>query len=62
MLIVIFNMRGTREFCQRGSNLTLTTFFFLVDDGEEGIQLPRNRAIIGPPAKRHLNGVSLADR
>ena len=46
---------------------TLTTFFclficfvFLVDDGRKYPKPHYKRAIIGPPAKRHLNGVSLA--
>ena len=36
--------------------------FFLVDEEVERIQNYIKRAIIGPPAKCHLNGVSLADR
>ena len=48
-------MRGSRKFV-RGSP-TLTHFFliviFLTDENISG-------AIIGLPAKRHLNGVSLA--
>ena len=38
---------------------TLARFFFLVEEGraDSGNQ---KWAIIGPPAKRHLNGVSLA--
>ena len=47
-------MRGSRKFRQRGP--TLTFFFWW---GERG---SKKRAIIGPPAKRHLNGVSLAGR
>ena len=51
-------MRGSRRFRQRGSNYDI---FFLVD---ERIKIPQyyKRANIGPPAKRHLNGVSLACR
>ena len=36
--------------------------FFLVWWGEEGSKYHYKRAMIGPPAKRHLNGVSLACR
>ena len=37
-------------------------FFFLVDEGWENpiLKYHYKRAIISPPAKRHLNGVSLA--
>ena len=42
-------MRRSRKFCLSGSNLD---DFFLVDEG----------AIIGPPVKCHLNGVSLVCR
>ena len=35
---------------------TLTTFI-LVDEGEKGSKYHYKRAIIGSPAKRHLNGV-----
>ena len=48
----IFNMifmRGSRKQCQKGANSTLKFFFKLM----KGV-------IIGPQAKRHLNGVSLA--
>ena len=44
-------MRGSRKFFQRGSN-----FFILVNGW---IEIPLKSAIHGPPAKRHLNGVSL---
>ena len=44
-------MRGSRTFSQRGSNFDN---IFLVDEG--------SRAIIGLPAKRYLNGVSLVCR
>ena len=49
-------MHGSRKFLQRGSNSD-NLFFFLM---KERIKIPR--PIIGPPAKRHLNGVSLASR
>ena len=46
---------------------TMTTFFSVVDvggrlRGEEPNTTTCKRAIIGPLAKRHLNGVSLACR
>ena len=43
-------------------DLTWTTFFLLLFCclwGEGGIKYHYKQAIIGPPAKRHLNGVSL---
>ena len=59
-------MRGSREFCQRGSNFDVFFFFFfffffLVDEGRKD---PNTTiSIIGPPAKRHLkwrfDGVSM---
>ena len=55
-------MRGSRKFCQKGSNLNNV---FLVDEGGGGSKYHYMRAddaIIGPPAKRHLIGVSLACR
>ena len=57
----LINTRGSRKFCQRGSNSTLKTLFFLVDDkGERGSKIPLKAwVIIGPLAKRHLNGVLL---
>ena len=54
-------MRGSRKFCQRGSNSDNLLIFFSDNEGER-IQVP---LIVGhqwPPAKRHLNGVSLAGR
>ena len=53
-------MRGFRKFSQRGYNFDyfFFLFFFLVYDGRED----PNTAIIDPPPKRHLNGVSLAGR
>ena len=52
-------MRGSRKFCQRGSNLD-NVFFSLM--GEELSKYHYQRAIFGPPANRHSNGVSLAYR
>ena len=55
------DMCGTRMFCQWGSNYDNA---FLADEGREdpNTTIHYKRAIIGPPAKRHLNDVSLADR
>ena len=52
-------MRGSRKFCQRGSNAD-NVFFSMM--GEELSRYHYKRALFGPPAKRHLNGVSLACR
>ena len=41
----------------RGVSIFDNVFFFLVDEGEGGSKYHYLRAIIGPPAKRHLNGV-----
>ena len=48
-------MRGSRKFFQWGPAMTTFVCFF----NEERHY---KRAIIGPPAKRHLNGVWLAGR
>ena len=74
-------MRGSRKFCQRGSNFdkfcfvmflfVFVCFVFVVFLGGGGAgrggrddpsKYHYKRAIIGPPAKRHLNGFSLACR
>ena len=61
-------MRGSRKFCQRGSNFDTFFFFFFFFwgggeiRGVEGSRYHYKRAFIGPPAKRHFNGVSLAGR
>ena len=47
-------------FFQRGSNFDVFFLFFLIWWGESGSKYNYKRAIIGPPVKRHLNGVSLA--
>ena len=52
-------MHGSRKFCQRGPNLGA---FFKVDEGIKDPKYLYKWAIIGLPAKRHLNGVSLAGR
>ena len=60
------------EFCQRGPTLTvwgifgvflggIFLVFLLVDEGrKDPNEFHCKRAIIGPPPKRHLNGVSMA--
>ena len=58
-------MRGSRKFCQGRSNFDeffFVFFCFITWWGEEGSKYHFKRAINGPPAKRHLNGVSLAGR
>ena len=52
-------MGGSRKCCQRGSNFD---GFFLVWWGEDRSKYHYKRAIIGLPAKHHLNGVSLMCR
>ena len=55
-------MHGSKKFYQRGP--TLPTFFFLClfCREERRSKYHNMRANIGPPAKRHLNGVSLTCR
>ena len=63
--MIRLRMRGSRKFCQRGSNFDFFFsfyVFFLFWLGEERSKYHYKRAINGPPAKRHLNGVSLAGR
>ena len=67
-------MRRSRMFWQRGSNFEdgffLRFFFFFVlflsvvsvDEGRTDPKYHYKRAVIDPPAKRHLNGVLLAFR
>ena len=50
-------MRRSRKFCQRGPTLICFSWW-----GEGGSKYHYKRTIIGPPVKRHLNGVSLACR
>ena len=48
-------MRGSRKFCQKGSNSDNVHYYhsyFLVDEGI-GSKYHLKRAIIGSPAKRH---------
>ena len=46
----------SRKLCQRRSNFPTLRLF----EGERGTRYHSKRASIGPPAKRHSNGVSLA--
>ena len=46
-------MRGSRMFCQRGSNFFI--FFFLVDERRENTTI--SGPSLAPPEKRHKNGV-----
>ena len=54
-------MRGSRKFCQRGSNFDVLGVFFSWW-GEGGSKYHYKLAIIGPSAKHHLNDISLACR
>ena len=49
-VVICLNMRGSRKFCQRCSNLDNVFFSWW---GEGGSKYHFKRAIIGPPAKRH---------
>ena len=60
-------MCGSRKFCQidKGHSTFFFFFFFFFffnDQGEGESKYHYKRAIIGPPPKRHLNGVSLECR
>ena len=55
-------MRGSRKFCQMGSKFDNVFFSFFVDEGVEDPKVHYKWAIIGPLAKRNLDGVSLAGR
>ena len=46
----------------RGGGGSKSDKMFLVDDGREDPNTTKSGAPIGPPARRHLNGVSLASR
>ena len=50
------------SFVRGGPTLTFFLFVFLFDEGREDPNTTISGAIIGPPAKRHLNGVLLACR
>ena len=56
-IIYVSFMCGFRKFCQMGSNFD--SVFFLGGGGGRS-KYQDKRTIIGLPAKRHLNGVSLA--
>ena len=56
-------MRRSRKLCQRGSNFDNVFFDEGMEDQNTTIRGPSyhyKQAIIGPPVKRHLNGISLA--
>ena len=55
-------MRGSKKFVRGGPTVHVFIYYFLVDEGEGGSKYHYKRAIIGPPAKRHLNGAALACR
>ena len=56
------NMRGSRKFVRAGPTLTSVFCFYLVDGVERASKCHLKWVIIGPPAQRHRNGVSLACR
>ena len=58
----VLHSSDPESFVRGGPNLiAFSFFFFLVDEGFEDLNTTINEwAIIGPPAKPHLNGVSLA--
>ena len=66
-------MRGSRKFCQKMSNFdnvffrvfvcfVLLWFVNLVDEEREDLNTTISVRSSGPPAKRHINGVSLECR
>ena len=58
------HLRGSRKFCERGSdtdNFFLYYFITLLVE-KSGVKYHYKGIIVGPPAKRHFNGVSLACR
>ena len=60
--------RGSRKFCQgvrvqkKFFFLTLVIIFYWSEKGTRGLYQYSKQATIGPPAKRHFNGVSLVGR
>ena len=64
MLFSSYSSCADPESCQRGSNFDIFLFvIFLDDEGCEDQKYHKfttKKAIIGPPAKCHLNGVLLA--
>ena len=61
----LISMRGSRKFCQSGSKFDDNGFFccfFLSWWGDRGSKYHFKWTNIGPPEKRHWNGVSLACR
>ena len=62
-IVLDAHMRGSRKFCWRGSTFDNDFFWFVTLEGrEDPSQYYYKRAIIDPPAKRHLNGVSMECR
>ena len=60
--MVLLHARIQKE-CHRWSNFDNVFYVFLVDEGGGREDLkPLKTGHHRPPAKRHLNGVSLADR
>ena len=64
--MLLVNMRGSRKFCQRGSNFDNDFFFFLGGGGggvkfEEGRRDP-NTTISGSPSARQRNAIKMAFR
>ena len=53
------SMRNPESFVRGGPTLTFFSFFFRSDEGR-GYKYHKKQAIIGPPAKHNLNGISLA--
>ena len=49
-------MRGSRKFCQRGSNID--NLFFLFDEGRND----KNTTISGPSSARQRNAIKMAFR
>ena len=49
-------MRGSRKLCQRGSNFGkgFFFFFFFLEGRDDPSKYHKERASIGPPAKRHF--------
>ena len=57
-------MRGFRKCCQKGSTFDNVFFFYFILSwwGERGSKYHYKWVMIGPPAKCHRNGISLACR
>ena len=53
------NMRGSRKFCQRGSNFDNVFLFFFLHVIDEGREDP-NTTISGPSSARQRNAIKMA--